>query len=192
MTSVIANCFSYVAALTERSDRTLRVSVVEGMQLVAAMAGPFLSKLMKHHLGTRAVFIGRPRVGTDFHGKETVPWYFVFSEWSLLCSSVCLLSLLEGTHRTSWERETITGQTILSSSSYKLHKDNIRHKGKLGQICPPDNPQCSVRCAECDLWRVGHPLHLSHKHQECAGLWLFVRLQEPRWCSWSPSPSPSA
>ena len=77
MTSVIANCFSYVAALTERSDRTLRVSVVEGMQLVAAMAGPFLSKLMKHHLGTRAVFIGRPRVGKDFHWKETVPWYFV-------------------------------------------------------------------------------------------------------------------
>ena len=58
VTSVIANCFSYVAALTERDERTLRVSVVEGMQLVAAMAGPFLSKLMKYHLGTLAVFIG--------------------------------------------------------------------------------------------------------------------------------------
>ena len=58
MTSVIANCFSYVASLTERNERTLRVSVVEGMQLVAAMAGPFLSKLMKHHLGTIAVFTG--------------------------------------------------------------------------------------------------------------------------------------
>jgi len=57
VTSVIANCFSYVAALTERSERTLRVSVVEGMMLVAAVAGPFLSKLMKHHLGTVAVFI---------------------------------------------------------------------------------------------------------------------------------------
>ena len=62
MTSVIANCFSYVAALTDRSERTLRVSVVEGMMLVAAVAGPFLSKLMKHHLGTVAVFIGRIRV----------------------------------------------------------------------------------------------------------------------------------
>ena len=38
---------------------SLRVSVVEGMQLVAAMAGPFLSKLMKYHFGTIAVFIGR-------------------------------------------------------------------------------------------------------------------------------------
>ena len=75
VTSVIANCFSYVAALTERNDRTLRVSVVEGMQLVAAMAGPFLSKLMKHHFGTIAVFIGRERVGKDlgkFHWRETV------------------------------------------------------------------------------------------------------------------------
>jgi len=56
VTSVIANCFSYVAALAEKEERTLRVSVVEGMQLVAAMAGPFLSKLIKQQLGTRAVF----------------------------------------------------------------------------------------------------------------------------------------
>ena len=58
VTSVIANCFSYVAALAEKEERTLRVSVVEGMQLVAAMAGPFLSKLIKQQLGTRAVFAG--------------------------------------------------------------------------------------------------------------------------------------
>ena len=55
---MIANCFSYVASTAEKEERTLRVSVVEGMLLLAAMAGPFLSKLIKHHLGTRAVFAG--------------------------------------------------------------------------------------------------------------------------------------
>ena len=47
-----------MAALAEKEERSLRVSVVEGMQLVAAMAGPFLSKLIKQQLGTRAVFAG--------------------------------------------------------------------------------------------------------------------------------------
>ena len=38
---MIANCFSYVASAAEKEERTLRVSVVEGMLLLAAMAGPF-------------------------------------------------------------------------------------------------------------------------------------------------------
>ena len=59
VTSVIANCFSYVAAVTDSESRTLRVSVVEGMMFVAATLGPFLSELMKTKLGLVFVFSGR-------------------------------------------------------------------------------------------------------------------------------------
>ena len=59
VTSVIANCFSYVAAISDKESRTLRVSVVEGMQFVAATIGPFLSKLIKTQLGVVFVFAGR-------------------------------------------------------------------------------------------------------------------------------------
>ena len=64
VTSAITNCFSYVAARVERDQRTLRVSVVEGTHLVAAMAGPFLAKLIKLQLGTRSVFLGAASLTT--------------------------------------------------------------------------------------------------------------------------------
>ena len=58
-TSVIANCFSYVSAISDTESRTLRVSVVEGMMFVAATLGPFLSKLINTKLGSVFVFTGR-------------------------------------------------------------------------------------------------------------------------------------
>ena len=58
VTSVIANCFSYVSAISTKESRTLRVSVVEGMQFVAATVGPFISKLIKTQLGAVFVFAG--------------------------------------------------------------------------------------------------------------------------------------
>ena len=59
VTSVIANCFSYVSAISDTESRTLRVSVVEGMMFVAATLGPFLSKLINTKLGSVFVFTGR-------------------------------------------------------------------------------------------------------------------------------------
>ena len=59
VTSVIANCFSYVSAISDTEYRTLRVSVVEGMMFVAATLGPFLSKLINTKLGSVFVFTGR-------------------------------------------------------------------------------------------------------------------------------------
>ena len=58
VTSVIANCFSYVSALTDSESRSLRVSVVEGMMFVAATVGPALSRLIKTKLGSVFVFTG--------------------------------------------------------------------------------------------------------------------------------------
>ena len=57
-TSVIANCFSYVAAISDTESRTLRVSVVESMVFVAATLGPVLSKLINTKLGSVYVFTG--------------------------------------------------------------------------------------------------------------------------------------
>jgi len=56
VTSVIANCLSYVACFTEGEQRTLRVSVVEAMWFLSATCGPFLSKALKDSLGTVYVF----------------------------------------------------------------------------------------------------------------------------------------
>jgi len=55
-TSVIANCFSYVASITDKESRTIRVSTVEAMQFLAATGGPFLSKALKNGLGSVYVF----------------------------------------------------------------------------------------------------------------------------------------
>jgi len=58
VTSVIANCFSYVASLIDKENRTFRVSIVDGMLFVAATIGPFSSKFLKDSLGTVYVFSG--------------------------------------------------------------------------------------------------------------------------------------
>jgi len=56
VTSVIANCFTYVASITDKESRTIRVSTVEAMQFLAASVGPFLSKGLKNGLGSVYVF----------------------------------------------------------------------------------------------------------------------------------------
>ena len=76
VTSVIASCFSYVAALTDKDSRTLRsvasrhthvtmamfqfcrVSIVESMNFLAAAVGPFISKAVRDGLGSVYVFAG--------------------------------------------------------------------------------------------------------------------------------------
>ena len=58
LTSVIANCFSFVSASSRTEERTLRCSAVEAMQHLAATAGPFLSNLLKQSISPLAVFIG--------------------------------------------------------------------------------------------------------------------------------------
>ena len=105
----------------------LRVSVVEGMQLVAAMAGPFLSKLMKYHFGTIAVFIG---IFSSTLKNICHTLMLIFSEWSLLCCSACLLFLLERTQPTIWKAETDIDWIIVSSSSDQLHKDSLPQEGE--------------------------------------------------------------
>ena len=104
-----------------------RVSVVEGMQLVAAMAGPFLSKLMKYHFGTIAVFIG---IFSSTLKNICHTLMLIFSEWSLLCCSACLLFLLERTQPTIWKAETDIDWIIVSSSSDQLHKDSLPQEGE--------------------------------------------------------------
>ena len=113
---MIANCFSYVASMAGKEERTLRVSVVEGMQLLAAMGGPFLSKLIKHHLGTRAVFAGKVQIGSDLFRsdlKETSN-YCMSSQWNLLLTST---PLLPHTERTKTDRRENHPQPILRTLS---------------------------------------------------------------------------
>ena len=104
---MIANCFSYVAALTDRNERTLRVSVVEGMQLVAAMVGPFLSKLMKHHLGTSAVFMGRNQ-NSSLGARQFNGILFLASGVCYVVQLVYCLTLKEPTKPAEREKPTFS------------------------------------------------------------------------------------
>ena len=74
VTSVLANCFSYVAAISDTESRTLRVSVVEGMMFVAATMGPFLSKLIKTNLGSVFVFTGGNSTQTGRNNLNYFPF----------------------------------------------------------------------------------------------------------------------
>jgi len=56
VTSVIASCFSYIAATSSPETRTTRVSLLEGMLYLAGTAGPFMSGAILGVSSPAAVF----------------------------------------------------------------------------------------------------------------------------------------